>query len=101
MHAYRDNPNSCIPAEAQHFSLLFAVQQAILALHANELGPAILLGNELHASELRRPHTRSANIADLTAAHQIVQCEHSLFQRHSAVEAVNLEHVDVVGPETI
>ncbi len=66
-----------------------------MVLHANELGPAILLGNGLHHGELVGPHGARANVADLAALDKVVESFHSLFDRRVFVEAVDLQQVDI------
>ena len=45
-----------IAAKLNHLALLLAVQQRVMALHGDELCPAVLLGHKLHLRELVRPH---------------------------------------------
>jgi hypothetical protein len=40
---YRDQSNSSLVAEADHFTLFLAVQQVLVVLHSNELREAVLL----------------------------------------------------------
>ena len=82
-----------------HLPLLLAVYQVVIILHAHELGPAVLLGAELHAGELVGPHAAGADVADLVTAHEIVQRLHGLLDGDRAVETVNLQQIDVIRLE--
>ena len=72
-----------------------------MALHGDELGPAVLLGHKLHLCELVRPHARGADVANLARLDEVVQRAHRLFDRSGVVEAVNPEEVDVVGAKAL
>lgn len=67
-----------------------------MILHANELGPPILLRHKLHLRKLHRPHTTRTNIPDLPALDQIMQSLHCLLDRRVLIESVDLQQVDVV-----
>lgn len=97
---YRNQSNTRIITEPIHLPLLLAIQQAILVLHANELRPSSVLSNELHARELCSPHAACADISHLTAANQVVESFHCLFDWCIGVETVDLKEVDVVNIET-
>lgn len=90
-----------LAAELNHFALLLAVQQRVVALHGDELGPAVLLGHKLHLRELVRPHARGADVANLARLDEVVQSAHRLFDRSGVVEAVNPEEIDVVGAKAL
>ena len=60
----------------------------------------MLLGHELHACELRSPHTACAYVADLSGLHEVVQGFHCFFDGDEGVKAVDLKEVDVGGVET-
>lgn len=66
-----------------------------MILHAHKLGPSPLLSDELHRRKLHCPHTARADVAHFPALDQVVQRFHCLFDRHSLIEAVDLEEVDV------
>jgi hypothetical protein len=68
-----------------------------VVLHANELGPAILLGDELHLRKLYCPHRTCTNVVNLAALDKIMERLHSLFKWGIGVEAVDLKQIDVVG----
>lgn len=95
----RQDPDARVAAEADHLALLLAVAQVVEVLHADEPGPSVLLGRELHPRELRRPHRARADVAHLARLHQVVQCLHGLLDRGGRVEAVDLEQIDVTGTE--
>ena len=90
-----DQAHAGVVAEAVHLALLFAVQEVVLVLHADELGPAVLLGDELEPGELGRPHAAGADVAHLAGLDEVVQRLHGLLERHGGVEAVDLQQVDV------
>ena len=70
-----------------------------MILHADEFRPAVLLGDELHAGELGGPHAGGADVADFTGLHEVVEGAHGFVDGSGAVEAVDLEEVDVGGLE--
>ena len=92
---YWDQADTRLGAELVHLSLLLAVQQVVVVLHRHELRPSVLLGHKLHRGELVSPHAAGADVADLAARDQVVQGFHGLLDRHSRVEAVDLEQIDV------
>ena len=96
-----DQTDAGVVAEAVHLALLLAVQEIVLVLHADELGPAVLLGDELEPGELGRPHAAGADVADLAGLDKVVQGLHGLLQRHVGVEAVDLQQVDVRSIQTL
>ena len=67
-----------------------------MVLHADELGPSVLLRHGLHHTELVGPHGTRAKVADFTAFDEVVQRFHGLFDGCVRVEAVHLQEVDVV-----
>ena len=101
MVTYWDESNTGLVTERVHLPLLLAVQQAVVVLHADELGPAVLLGSELQHGELVGEHGRSTDVVHLATLNEIVQCLHRLLNWSRLVEAVNLQQVDVVGVETL
>ena len=68
-----------------------------MVLHADELGPAVLFGDVLHRLELEGPHAAGADVAHLTALHEVVQRLHGFRDGHGVVEAVDLEEIYIVG----
>lgn len=94
-----DEADARVVAEAVHLALLLAVQQVVVVLHADKLGPAVLLGRELQARKLRGPHAAGANVPHLARLDEVVQRLHGLLDGGSGVEAVDLEQVDVRGVE--
>lgn len=86
--------------KADHLPLFLAIAQIIQVLHADELGPAVLLGDELHAGELRRPHRACTNVAHFAGLDKVVEGFHGFFKRGSIVEAMDLKEVDVGGSKT-
>jgi len=55
----------------------------------------MLLRRELQRGKLVRPHRRSANVPNLPALDDIVECFHDFFNWHFGIHTVNLENVDV------
>ena len=96
----RNEPHAGVVTEAVHFALFFTVEQGVLVLHADELGPAILLSDELHACKLGCPHAGGADVADFSGENQVVQRAHGLFDGHGVVESVDLEEVDILQIQT-
>jgi hypothetical protein len=70
-----------------------------MVLHANELGPAVLLGRVLQEGELPGPHAAGAEVVHFAGADEVVQGEHGFFQGGVRVEAVDLQQVEVVELE--
>ena len=66
-----------------------------MVLHTNELGPAVLLGAELHHGELVGVHGASPNIVNFTRLDEVVESFHCFFNRHVFVKAVNLKKIKV------
>ena len=52
----RNQAHTSLVTELVHLPLLLAVQQIVMILHADELGPVVLLGAKLHLRELIGPH---------------------------------------------
>jgi hypothetical protein len=99
-----------------HLALLLAVEEVVLVLHADELGPTVLkgecksqpgkeslrntylLGDVVVVGELPGPHRTSTDIADLSTRDKVVQSLHSLLRRGvGKVGPVDLEQVDIRG----
>ena len=97
---YRNQPHARHVAKPIHLPLLLAIQQIIMILHADKLGPPALLGHKLHLRKLHRPHATCANVPHLAALDQVMQRLHCLFDRHRVVEAVDLQEIDVRRVET-
>jgi len=72
-----------------------------MALHGDKLGPAVLLGAELHLRELIGPHARGANVANLAGGHEVMQRAHGLGDGRVRVETVDPEKVDVGCAEAL
>jgi hypothetical protein len=68
-----------------------------MVLHGDKLGPAVLLGGSLHRGELVCPHGTGADVPHFTALDNVMQCLHRLLNRHSIVEAMDLQQINVVG----
>ena len=66
-----------------------------MVLHADKLRPAVPFRAKLHHGKLVRPHGARADVAHLTAPHQVVQRAHRLLDGDGAVEAVDLQQVEV------
>lgn len=58
-----------------------------------------MLSTELHQSELVGPHGGGPDIANLSREHQGVKRRHCLGDGYGAIEAVNLQQVDIGGVE--
>ena len=67
-----------------------------MILHADELGPSVLLGNILRLRKLPGPHRRSTDVTSLARLHHIMECFHGFFNWRGGVKAMNLIQVDVV-----
>ena len=72
-----------------------------MVLHADELGPAVLLRCVLEQRELPGPHAGGADVVHFAGADEVVQCEHGFFEGRVRVEAVDLEKVEVVELEAV
>src|SRR5207249_1346278 len=76
LRAPGNNADTFHPAQRQHFALLLAIEQVDEVLHADEAGPAVLLGNAEGASELPSVHRRGADVARFAGLDDIMQrCE--------------------------
>ena len=95
----RDQPDARVVAEPVHLALLLAVQQVVVVLHADKRRPPATLRHELHPRKLRRPHAAGPNVPHLAALDQVVERLHRLLDGRAAVEAVDLQQVDVRGVE--
>ena len=89
--AYRNESHTCLVTVPVHLPLFLAIKQVIMILHAHELGPAMLLGTELHHSELIRPHAARTDVPDLTTSYQIIERLHGLLDRGIMIKAMDLE----------
>src|SRR5262245_2707164 len=47
-----DYPHAHVQAERDHFTFFFSIQQIVVVLHGNKLGPAMTLGCVLRLAEL-------------------------------------------------
>ena len=72
-----------------------------MALHAGELLPAIVAGDDLQVVELVGVHCAGAQSANLALANEVVQGLHGLFHGHVVVEAVDDVEVQVVGAQAL
>src|SRR6266851_678168 len=100
LRAPRDDADPLLRAEWEHLAFLLAVEQIDKVLHADEAGPAVLLGDAEGAAELPSVHRRGADIACLARLDDIVQRLEGLLDRRFMVPAVDLIEIDVVGAET-
>lgn len=71
-----------------------------MILHANELGPVVLLSDKLHLRELIGPHRTCSDVSDFAGFYEIVKGFHRFFNGNIRVEAVDLEEVEVWRIET-
>jgi hypothetical protein len=92
----RDQTDARGVAEGVHLALLLAVEQVVVVLHADELGPAVLVGGVLEQGELPGPHAAGTDVVHFASAHEVVQGEHCFFDWRVGVEAVDLQEVEVV-----
>jgi hypothetical protein len=76
---------------------LFAVEQRVLVLHTDELGPAVLLGHLVEVRELPAPHRTCANVAHFTALNKVMQGFHRFLGGDLGVVSVDLEEIEVRG----
>jgi len=51
---------------------MFTYAKRVMILHGDKLGPAVLLCDVLHSSELERPHRTGTNVSNLAILHKIV-----------------------------
>lgn len=72
-----------------------------MVLHANELGPSVLLCNKLHLCKLHCPHGARSNVPDLSALYQVMQRLHRFFYGCILVEAMDLQQIDVVSVQAL
>lgn len=69
-------------------------------LHADELCPSVLLRDVVHHLELPCPHRASTQISHFAHSDEVVESFHGFFDGRAGIESVDLEEIDVVGPET-
>ena len=74
---------------------LFAVEQRVFILHADERGPPVLACDLVEMRKLPATHRARANVAHFTALDKVVQGFHRLFGRHIGVKSVDLEEIEV------
>ena len=72
----------------------------VVVLHADEFGPAVLFGDELHGGKLVGPHGACTDVVHFSHLNEVVQRFHCFGGGDGRVVAVDLEDVDVVSPET-
>ena len=60
------------------------------------LGPAILLGDKLHLSELHSPHTTCTDIPHLAHLNEVVQGLHGFLDWYICIETVDLQEIDIL-----
>ena len=101
VRTYRNETNTSVVAEPVHLTLFLAVEQIVVVLHADELGPAVLLSGKLHPRKLDSPHGAGTNVVHLAALDQVMQCLHRLLDWSVVVESVDLQEIDVVGIEAL
>jgi hypothetical protein len=92
-----DQTDPGLGAVAVHLALFLAVEEAVVVLHRDELGPVVLFRAGLHHGELVGPHAAGPDVADLAHLDQVVERFHGFFNGGASVEAVDLEEVHVVG----
>ncbi len=97
--AVRDQAHAFLAAQRNHFPLLFAIQQAVVVLHADEARQAQLVGTVQQLGELIGRHGRSADVAHLAGLDEIGQCLERLLERRFAIETVDLVQIYVVQAE--
>jgi hypothetical protein len=98
---YWDETNTSVVAEAVHFALFFTIQEVVVILHADELGPSILLSSKLQLRKLYSPHRTGADVSHFSAPDQIVQRFHCLLKRGIRIEAMDLQQINVVQVEAL
>src|SRR5262249_13020372 len=76
------------------------LEEVVVVLHRDELGPAVTLCNALCLRELPGIHAAGADVARLPRADNFVQRTHRLLDRRVSVPAVHLVEVDVIEPES-
>jgi len=60
----------------------------------------MFFSTKLHLSELRSPHTRSANISDFSCFNEVMQCFHGLLDGRFVVKSMDLKEIYVGGFQT-
>ena len=68
---YWDKTNACLVTEAIHFALFFAVEEAVVVLHADEFCPAVALGTVLEHAELIGSHTTGSDVTHFATLNEI------------------------------
>ena len=77
-------PDACFLAIGKHFSFFFTITKVVVVLHADKLGPPILLSDMLKSEELVSVHRRCANITDLAHGNEICKLGQSLSATYHA-----------------
>jgi len=92
-----NNAYPSLVTKAIHLALFLTIAEIIVVLHADELSPAVLLGDKLKLGELGCIHGARTNVANFTALDEIVESPHGFFSGDGRVITVDLEEVDVIG----
>ena len=87
-------------AVRDHLALLLAIQKVVIILHGDEFMVSVRFGDPLQFLELPRRHGGCADVSHPSFLHHVVERSHDLFLRHGAVQAVDLQNVDV-RPQTL
>ena len=90
-----DEPDARVLAVWDHLALLLAVEQVVVVLHGDKLGPAVALGDVLQRLELPRRHRRRPDVPHPPFFYDVVQRPHDLLARRRPVQSMDLQHVDV------
>ena len=93
--------DSVLAGDGYQFTLVLPVQEVVMVLQRGELGPAVLLGCQLHVVELVAVHCGGAYGPHLAAADQGVQGFHGLLDGSAVVETVDLIQVHVIRSQTL
>ena len=62
---------------------------------------AVAVGDGERLHQMPAGEVRDADVANLAGADQSIERRQHLFDRRHGVEAVQLEEIDVVGPQTL
>ena len=90
-----DDADAGVDAVGDHFALFLTGDEVVVVLHGDELVPAVALGDVLEGLEFPGGHCAGADVADLAAVNDVVEGLHDFLAGGVAVQAVDLEDVDV------
>ena len=97
--APRNQSNTLVKTQRDHFPLFFAVDQVVVILHGDKALPAVFLGQVQGLGKLPGGHAAGPQVTHLAALNQRIKRLQGFLNRRVKVPAVDLVQVDVVHVE--